>query len=344
MIVDFQHHFTPIELFGDDPKRSVTQVDKGGNPAFRWNPLLADIPAHIRMMDAVGMDMAVLSCGLGFDQPDLAICRLINDRIHQASLDFPGRIVGLAHVPALDSSAAKAELKRCAVELGFPGAAIGSEVQGLALDDELLRPYWRAADELGLYVFVHPFPGMISWNRMDADDLGRMLGWEFSLSVAAVRIINSGLLDEFPNLRIQFAHFAGAIGRYLPRIRGIMDRVATGTATIPRHNRTPAKPFDHYIDERLFYDCAGWTGKGMAAQSGAEWVRHGIEELPLSQIVFATDYPQAVRDDDQVKAYINALGGLGANCRAMLHGVNVEKLIPDIRQRAAKRSHAEKGK
>jgi aminocarboxymuconate-semialdehyde decarboxylase len=293
------------------------------------------------MMDAVGMDVAVLSCGWGFDQPDLATCRLINDAIHQASLDHPGRIVGLAHVPALDHAAARAELRRCAVDLGFPGAAIGSEIQGLALDDEALRPYWRAADELGLYVFVHPFPGLIAWNRMDADDLGRMLGWEFSLSVAAVRMINSGLLDELPNLRVQFAHFAGAIGRFLPRIRGIMDRVATGTDKVPRHNRTPAKPFDHYIDERLFFDCAGWTGRGMAALSGAEWVRHGFAELPSSQIVFATDYPQAVRDQEQVGAYISALQSLGADCRAMLKGANAEKLIPDLRQRMSKRVTAD---
>ena len=35
---------------------------------------------------------------------------------------------------------------------------------------------------------------------MDADDLWRMLGWEFSLMVATVRLINSGLLDKLPSL------------------------------------------------------------------------------------------------------------------------------------------------
>jgi hypothetical protein len=48
---------------------------------------------------------------------------------------------------------------------------------------------------------------------MHADDLARMLGWEFSLMVATVRLINSGLLGELPSLKIQFAHFAGGIGR-----------------------------------------------------------------------------------------------------------------------------------
>ena len=88
------------------------------------------------MMDRAGIDAAVLSCGRGFDQPDLATCRLINDRIHQAEKDYPGRFIGLAHVPALKPAEAAAELKRCAVDLGFPGAVIASEMQGEPLDAE----------------------------------------------------------------------------------------------------------------------------------------------------------------------------------------------------------------
>ena len=53
----------------------------------------------------------------------------------------PGRFIGLAHVPALKPAEAAAELKRCAVDLGFPGVVIGSELQGQALDADGLRPF-----------------------------------------------------------------------------------------------------------------------------------------------------------------------------------------------------------
>ena len=76
----------------------------------------------------------------------------------QAADDFPGRFIGLAHVPALKPAEAAAEMKRCAVELDLPGVVIGSELQGQALDSEALRPFWRAAADLGLYVFIHPLP------------------------------------------------------------------------------------------------------------------------------------------------------------------------------------------
>jgi predicted TIM-barrel fold metal-dependent hydrolase len=333
MIVDFQHHYTPPELMEHGKDAGSLRLDEHGNPEYRFNPLLADLAAHVQTMDRAGIDVAVLSCGSGLDQPNLDICRLINDHLHQAQKDYPGRFIGLAHVPVLNPKEAARELKRCAIDLGFPGAVIASELQGQSLDTESVMPFWKAAADLGLYVFVHPLPRVISWRQMDADDLGRMLGWEFSLIVATVRLINSGLLDKLPSLKIQISHFAGGLGRYLPRIRGLQQREKSGTASIPRHNRQPEKPFDHYLDHRLFYDCAGWAGPDHAAKRGAEWVRTGLAELPMAQVVFATDYPQAVADDDEVIAYVNAVRALGAEARAVLNGANAVKLIPDLNER-----------
>ena len=101
MLIDFQQHYTPPELLKGNADAVSVQVDQDGNPNYLLNPLLADLTAHIRVMDAAGIDAGVLTCGSGFDQPDLATCRLINDRMRQAEQDHPGRFIGLAHVPAL---------------------------------------------------------------------------------------------------------------------------------------------------------------------------------------------------------------------------------------------------
>ena len=272
MLIDFQQHYTPPELLKGDPGKVTVDLDRDGNPNYLLNPLLADLNAHVRMMDDAGIDAGVLTCGSGFDQPDLAICRQINDRMREAEKAHPGRFIGLAHVPALKPAEAAAELKRCAVELGFPGVVIGSELQDQPLDAEALRPFWKACADLDLYVFIHPLPRVIAWARMDADDLGRMLGWEFSLMTAAVRLINCGLLDELPSLRIQFSHFAGGIGRLSRPHPRFQQRNKWGTAAVPRHGRQPRQPFDHYLDHRLYYDIAGWAGPDHAAEWGADWV------------------------------------------------------------------------
>ena len=336
MIVDFQTHYTPPELMRTDAPR--VQLDERGNPVYFLNPLLADLVSRLEMMDLCGIDAEVLSCGLGFDQPDVATCRLINDRMADVAKAHPGRFIGLAHVPALNPDEAVRELKRCAVELKFPGVVIASELQGRALDDAALRPFWKAVADLGLYAFIHPLPRVIGWDQVCVDDLGRMLGWEFSLMVSAVRLINSGLLDDLPPLRVQYAHFAGGLGRYLGRVRGLLQRQKWGTTEIPRHNRMPQKPFDYYMEQRLFFDCAGFSGPDHAGQWGAEWVGRGMTETAVTQTVFATDYPQALHAPDQVKAYVDAVRALGPNAREMMEGDTPLRLIPDLRQRIASRT------
>ncbi len=335
MIVDFQHHYTPKELFeaeGEGDSLSA-RLDADGNPSYLVNPLLCDLDAHIRMMDGAGIDIAVLSCQKGFDNPDLAGCQFINDKMKQAEEDYPGRFIGLAHVPAFDANGMRTELVRCVNELGFPGVVIASELQGRPLDDPDLDPLWRASCELGIYVFVHPLPRVINWDRMDADDLGRVLGWEFSLAVATLRMINGGVLDRFPDLKVQFAHFSGGIGRYMSRIRGFGTRVQWGTADNERHGRRPELDYDHYINQRLFYDCAGWVGPVETARQGLEWIEFGLKEVAASQVVFATDYPQAIRTDEDCKDYTDAVRSLGAVGETILTG-NTAKLIPDLPTRA----------
>src|SRR5215475_14900610 len=79
MIIDFQHHYTPPSLLKGRKDAVSVGIDERGNPMHLLNPLLGDIDAHVRMMDLAGIDAAVLSSMVGFDQPDLGICRTIND-------------------------------------------------------------------------------------------------------------------------------------------------------------------------------------------------------------------------------------------------------------------------
>jgi len=83
----------------------------------------------------------------------------------------------------------------------------------------------------------------------------------------------------------------------------------------------------------VIYDCAGWSGRGHAAEHGAEWIRTGIAELPAWQCVFATDYPQAVRNDDEVSGYVDAVRNLGPEATGILGAANASKLITNLEER-----------
>jgi hypothetical protein len=96
---------------------------------------------------------------------------------------------------------------------------------------------------------------------------------------------------------------------------------------VANHGRTPRKPFDYYLEERMVFDCCGWSSGDRAAEEGSLWVQAGLAELPNSPIVFATDYPQGVQDDDQVASYVEALRAGGDRALAMLSGTSAGVLI-----------------
>jgi len=64
--------------------------------------------------------------------------------------------------------------------------------------------------------------------------------------------------------------------------------------------------------------------------------------LASSQLVFASDYPQAVRKAAEVEAYVEAVRALEQEGRAIATGANAEKLIPDLKRRLAARPAATK--
>ncbi len=319
MIVDFQHHFTPRELFKEDlGDRRVLQYDATGAPSYTSHALLYDMDEHIRMMDAAGIDAAFLTSGAGICA-DLERSRFINDKTKDAERRYPGRFIGAAHVHPLGGADALRELARCAVELGFPGAVVTSEVDGLFLDAPELEPFWAEASRRGLFVFVHPALKLNYPQPFDAYDTARSVGREFSLITATIRMINSGVLDRHPDLTIHMAHLGGGIASMLGRVRSYQDKVFWGTAGNPRHGVVPQKELDYYLRERLVFDTAGFCG---ALGS----LRTALVELPASRIVFATDYPQEIRTPEAVREFVDGIRTLGEAGEQILSG-NVGLLL-----------------
>ncbi len=313
MIIDFQHHYTPRELFKEGVETAdKAYFDENGIPSYSFHSLLYDLDEHVAMMDEAGIDASVLSCAEGMCG-ELEKCRLINDNLKQAEKDYPGRFIGTAHAHPLGGREAFAELARCAGELGYPGVVITSEFDGISLDAPELDPFWAEAQRLGLYVFIHPALQLPNAARFDADDMARSVGREFSLTMAVIRLINAGVLDRFPELVVQIAHLGGGLGGVLGRIRKYQDKGFWGTTGNQRHGRLPHHDFDHYLRHRLVFDTAG-SGGDMGTVNSA------LVELDAARIVFATDYPQEIRERGKVRDFVAGLKAIGADGERILSG------------------------
>lgn len=312
MIVDFQHHFVPLEIaerrgFKAGERRNLME---GGVPTFTLHGKLYDIEEQLRDLDVAGIDLAVLSCNLGWDAP-LDDCRLINDRLAEIQRRYPRRFAGLAHVPLLEEAGLR-ELDRAAAELGLRGVAIASQVEGLPLDAPRLRDFYAKVSSLDLPIFVHPAMAVRGYAFVGEYDLARIIGREFDLQMAATRLIAGGVLEAFPGLRFVLAHFGGGIAAVKERLAAKAERFGT-----------LRRPFDDYFD-RLYFDMAGFEG-------GPNALACALTGIKPQRLVFATDYPQdftgattqtgkGVADIRGYIAVIRSLEVPGADKAAMLGG------------------------
>ena len=250
MIVDFQHHFTPRELIKQDPgDRLIVHFDENGAPSYTIHSLLYDLDEHVRMMDTAGIGAAFLTSAAGMCA-SLEVSKLCNDKAKAAERDYPGRFIGAAHAHPLGGGDAMRELNRCAQELGFPGVVITSEMDGKFLDAPELEPFWAEAEKLGLFVFVHPALKLNYSQQFDGYDTARSVGREFSLVMATIRLINSGVFDRHPRLTVHMAHLGGGLAGVIARVRGYQDKDFWGVKGHPKHGRKAEKEFDHYIRQQ----------------------------------------------------------------------------------------------
>lgn len=182
-----------------------------------WEPV-----RRIEEMDATGVGVQVLSTvpvmfGYWAKPADGAnIAKFLNDGIANVVTEFPLRFTGLGTVPMQDTALAIKELERCK-SIGLAGIQIGTNVNQLNLSEPQFFDFFKACEQLGMAVFVHP------WEMMGEADMQKywlpwLVGMPAEVSRAICSLIFSGTLEKCPNLRICFAHGGGSFPATLGRI------------------------------------------------------------------------------------------------------------------------------
>ena len=275
MVIDFQHHYIPVQLAkkrGLYSETGVTMLEEGGLRATTMHQRLYDLDLQLDDMAQAGVDLSVLSCLLGWSAP-LDECRFINDDLAAIQKKYPRRFVGLAQAPILEGKIALDELRRAIGDLGLHGVTITSQVGGFSLDSPKFYDFYETVCALKVPVFVHPALVPTGYKHLEDYDLPRVLGREVDLTVATTRLIAGGIFDRFPAINIVMAHFGGGIAAVKDRLVGKGYRFGT-----------LKKSFDEYYD-MVYFDMAGFEG-GMAALNCA------LQGIRPERLVFASDYPQ----------------------------------------------------
>lgn len=168
-------------------------------------------------------------------QDCLDVSRFLNDHIAQVVKNFPKRFIGLGTLPMHAPELAVKELERCVKELGLTGIQIGSNVNQLNLNEPQFFDIFKAAEELGACVFIHPWE-MMGRNDMQKYWLPWLVGMPAETSRAICSMIFGGVLERLPKLRVAFAHGGGSFPATFARIaHGFDERPDLVAVDNPNH-------------------------------------------------------------------------------------------------------------
>jgi len=262
-----------------DPGVTDAMRDKIRERAGSVLARMSDLDDRIAKMDAMGVDVQVLSASLvhqGLEWADaqtaLRLARFTNDWIAKAAAAHPARLLGLGtlplHVPAL----AVAELGRCISELRLKGVAISTTTGGRELGDPELRPFWAKAEEVGAVVYIHP--GGNRDPRFKRFHLWNSVGQAFEEAMAISSLMYDGVLEQFPRLKICISHGGG----YMPYYMGRIDRNYVEKANTRVNMSKP--PIDYL--RMLYFDSCVYERPVL---------QHLVDKVGADRVVLGSDYP-----------------------------------------------------
>jgi aminocarboxymuconate-semialdehyde decarboxylase len=290
-IIDSHFHWWPREIFGPLCRRNgypraepnsrggYNYLGCEGRPSLNSWAEWFDLDRQLETMDRLGHEVSVV-CSLGplsiyFSdlppQEGREAAMMWNEQMACAQRRYPGRVWASAAVPLTDTETAIAVLDHAIAKLGLVGVNIpGSIGRDTRIDAERLTPFYACVEQLGIPIFLHPTDAVFGRDLEGYDGaLQLSLGRIIEVSVAASRLVFSGLMERYPGLKIVMSHTGGA----LPYQSGRMDKNGKN-AGLPR-------PPSAYI-RRMYTDTVSPHSMG---------IKFAIEYYGIDRVMYGSDYP-----------------------------------------------------
>lgn len=277
---------------------------------YPLDPEFHDLEAMVASLDEGSVDHAVMSVTptlYFYNSPaeDAArFCRATNDWIVEKGVELGGRISGMANLPMQDPDLAAAELRRCVEELGLRSAEIGTEIEGIPLDDPRYEGFFATAAELDAVLLLHPYfvgprPGFEDFYMTN------LIGLPLSTTMAAARLCFSGFFARH-GVRFILVHGGG----YLPYKIGRLDHgYDVREESSMMSDRRPSDWLEY-----VYYDTLTHNPKAL---------NFLIDMVGAERVMFGTDLPFDMTDPKQERV----IDDLPADIARRVWGENATDLL-----------------
>lgn len=205
-------------------------------------PALYSLEHRFRIMDKYEPIMQVLTLGWPpvehiadpVKAADLAMAA--NDEMAELVAKYPDRFVAaIACLPMNNMDAALKEADRAINDLNFRGVYTHTPVNDKPLDLPEFMPLYEKMSQYGLPIFIHPMKMPSPDYRIENNSKYKIwstFGWPYETTLAMARLVLSGTLERYPDLRIVTHHCGGMIPYFadraiefaqLPDLKGIKE-------------------------------------------------------------------------------------------------------------------------
>lgn len=328
MTYDIHAHCIPhsfrtwLETSGPAQGAEYLDSEKGArvrfNGGFTSGPLrdfLGDTEARIAAMDRMGIDVQVMAGWVELTGYDLApssgltLSRAQNDSLAEEAAKHPERLLALGNVPLQDPKGAVAELERVMGELGMVGIQIATTVGDVWLDRAGLDPVWEAAEALDALIVLHPM-APLTGVVLDRYLMDNAVGRPAETTIALAGLINEGVFERYPALRLCAVHGGG----FLPYQIGRLDRSHQAKPEVAAVNtsRLPSEYLSRIYVDTVVHNPAA--------------LRFLVDTLGAEQILLGTDYPFEMGDEDPV-GLVDSVPGLEPGQREAILSGNAARLF-----------------
>jgi aminocarboxymuconate-semialdehyde decarboxylase len=299
-------------------------------------PSLVDMDVRFSQMDEFGDDYRqIINIAAPpveyFGSPAVSreLSRIGNESMAELVRSHPERFAGFtACVPMDDPDAAVAELDYAVRELGALGAQIYTHVGGEAMDAERFDPFYARAAETGSLLQVHPCRSS-AWPDYPSEARSRFeiwwtFGWEYDLSAFMARIVFSGVLERYPDLKMLIHHGGSMVPHFSGRVGPGWDQLGARTPEDQKEDITgyplTKRPVEYF---RMMYADTAMFGAAHA-------LRCSIDFYGVDHVLFASDSPyDPERGPGYIRATIKNLNeiGLSESEKDAIFSGNVSRLL-----------------